>query len=244
MMSNHRLAAVPAPDTSEEDVPEEPIIAMDGIRRARGRGKGKELTVPNAGTQLETILSEFIKAGERGRIDDEIEVLTGLRHSSVSARRAELEDQGWIYGTKEGRPTRGQKTAQVFCLSKQGASQAGLTNYVGLPPADIEDTPEPRTRVERPSGETRRKRTPKSKLRPPPHVIKAKEREQFLSQYRTLIWSLVSQLNEANAPGPKELAAFFTKGNMPPVINHFHLRRSAQYLLEMSKFLDNDQENQ
>lgn len=62
--------------------------------------------------QVEAVIGS---TGPRGATDDELEVLTGLKHQTVSARRRELYLLGRIRSIGE-RPTRSGRKAKVWVL--------------------------------------------------------------------------------------------------------------------------------
>ena len=80
---------------------------------------------------LKAICRRHVEAAERadppGLTCDEVEVLTGGRHQSVSARIRELVLDGSIYDTGVRRPTRSGRGANVYRI-KTATSVAAATD--------------------------------------------------------------------------------------------------------------------
>ena len=67
-----------------------------------------------AGNMRRQVWRLINQRGEYGTTDDELEVLLGMRHQTVSARRRELELLDAIHKTPERRKTRSGRTAAVY----------------------------------------------------------------------------------------------------------------------------------
>lgn len=78
---------------------------------------------PSSGTKRRQVLDAIARSGERGMIDDEIEALLGMRHTTCSARRKELQNDGWIEHSGRYRKTSASKDAAVWVLTGQGRAQ-------------------------------------------------------------------------------------------------------------------------
>lgn len=90
----------------EEDLPH------SGSRTSRAAAKDAKRRAPS---QRDRILKCIRDAGEYGRTDDEIELLTGLSGNTVRPRRGELRDRGKIWKDPEKtRPTRSGSQAAVW----------------------------------------------------------------------------------------------------------------------------------
>lgn len=59
-------------------------------------------------------VEECMRCAPDGTIDDELEVLLGMRHQSASPRRRELELMHRVIGTGRKRKTRSGRSAQVY----------------------------------------------------------------------------------------------------------------------------------
>jgi len=71
---------------------------------------------PTAGTQRRRLYDVIRRRGSHGATDDELEVLTGLSHHTVSPRRRELVLHGLVRDSGEMRPTRKGRMAKVWEL--------------------------------------------------------------------------------------------------------------------------------
>ena len=67
-----------------------------------------------AGNMRRQVWRLINQRGEYGTTDDELEVMLGMRHQTVSARRRELELLDAIHKTPERRKTRSGRTAAVY----------------------------------------------------------------------------------------------------------------------------------
>lgn len=63
---------------------------------------------------LQQVVLDTLSAVRPGLTTDEIEVRTGLRHQTASARVRELAQRGYIEATGEKRPTRSGRAAAVY----------------------------------------------------------------------------------------------------------------------------------
>lgn len=69
---------------------------------------------PDVGRLERLVLSVIRARGERGATDDEIELETGLRHQTASARRRGLVLKGLVISTDKTRPTRSGRNATIW----------------------------------------------------------------------------------------------------------------------------------
>lgn len=92
------------PPTPREPQPVTSQLAADSV-------------APVAGDLRAQVLAAIRSAGERGLVDDEGEVLTGLSHQTYSARRRELAIAEAIRKSGERRRTRSGRTADVWVVA-------------------------------------------------------------------------------------------------------------------------------
>jgi hypothetical protein len=71
---------------------------------------------PTAGTQRRRLYDVIKRRGSHGATDDELEVLTGLSHHTVSPRRRELVLAGMVRDSGSMRATRKGRMAKVWEL--------------------------------------------------------------------------------------------------------------------------------
>ena len=74
------------------------------------------------------VLWAIERRGAYGTTDDELEVLLGMRHQTVSARRRELELLDAIHKTTERRKTRSGRTAAVVAAGTASRSRTTTTS--------------------------------------------------------------------------------------------------------------------
>ncbi len=98
---------------------EPPSVGVDTSQEAASRVEANNLA---------RLVLRFIRhRGDEGATCDEIEVETGLRHQTASARCRELELAGRIDKTPTKRPTRSGRAARVYRVSEAtGGSNASL----------------------------------------------------------------------------------------------------------------------
>jgi hypothetical protein len=72
------------------------------------------LIAPHSATLRARVLTIIRNCGDQGATDDEIEVVTGLRHQTASARRRELVLGNFIKDSGRTRPTRSNRQATVW----------------------------------------------------------------------------------------------------------------------------------
>lgn len=66
--------------------------------------------------KMRQVLDYIERQGVLGATDDEIETVLGLSHQSVSARRYDLADAGWIRPSGQTRKTRSGGQAKVWVV--------------------------------------------------------------------------------------------------------------------------------
>lgn len=87
--------------------PDEP-----GYERGSDTSKAAAKSVNSNAWRLK--VEECMRRAHDGTIDDELEVLLGMRHQSASPRRRELEMMHRVIGTGRKRKTRSGRSAQVY----------------------------------------------------------------------------------------------------------------------------------
>lgn len=93
----------------------EPMPPHNGTETSR---EAAESVRDDVGRQEAMILALLDEAGSDGMTDDEIEVATGLRHESASARRRGLVLKGLVVDSGKVRPTRRGRKAVCWVLAE------------------------------------------------------------------------------------------------------------------------------
>jgi hypothetical protein len=110
-MSDHNLLAEAAGFLYGGTPPSEPVATSEEAAAS---------IAPHLQPLQERVMAAFVAVGDDGLIDDELEVATGLRHQTASARRRELYLLGRLAykrdsaGNKVRRRTRSGRWAFVF----------------------------------------------------------------------------------------------------------------------------------
>ena len=71
-------------------------------------------TKKEATRKAREVHAELVARGEHGATSDEMEVITGWPHQTVSARLRELDIKGWAFKTQRKRQTRSGRAARVY----------------------------------------------------------------------------------------------------------------------------------
>lgn len=83
--------------------------------------------MPRTGTQRMTVLERIVEAGERGQTDDEVADATGIYRSSVTPRRLELREGGWIDDSGTQRQTGHGGNGIVWVATEKANNALGKT---------------------------------------------------------------------------------------------------------------------
>jgi len=81
------------------------------------------IVYPKSGSQRMAVLTQIAESGDRGMTDDEVEEALHLRSQSVTPRRNELMNDGWVIDSGYRRTTVSGRQAVVWVLSEQGREE-------------------------------------------------------------------------------------------------------------------------
>lgn len=102
--------------------PELPLFAPPANRAATSQAAAASI-VPHRRGQLARVLDALRLAGDRGRTNEELAELLGMRIQSVAARRAELVAAGRARVTRETRRTSSGRAAAVIVAVAGGEAR-------------------------------------------------------------------------------------------------------------------------
>ncbi len=97
--------------------------SVRGSDTSRAAAESMTTSAPTLRTK---VLRLIIAAGPRGLTDDEIEVVTGMRHQTASARRRELVLGGKVQDSGGRRRTRSGRGATVWVYVEPKPTQLSL----------------------------------------------------------------------------------------------------------------------